>query len=145
MKKMLALMIVFTIIAIAIPAMATDHPFNLGKAISPPTGAKISISDAGGSRVLNVSGLDVYKNRVEIYGGDGIEYCILQNSSCTYPAGRWLNLMFKSSDRNYHYILVTDEYRMVRQPWMGEGVSVMPNFGKGAALIYVGDLRKEYR
>ena len=138
-------MVVLAIVAIAIPAIAADRPANLGKAALPSAGAKISIADAGGLRVLTISGLDVYKSRVEIYGGDGIEYCTLQSGSCTYPAGRWLNLIFKGSDGNYHYVLVTDEYRTVRQPWMGEGVSVMPNFGKGSALVYVGDLRKEYR
>lgn len=144
MKKVFLIMLFICLVAAGYVS-AADKPLNLGKAIIPLASASVSIAEAGNSRVLTVTGLEVYKNQVEIYGGDGIEYCTLQNNSCTYPAGRWLNFMFKGLDGNYHYVLVTDEYRVVRQPWMGSGVSVMPNFGKGAAIIYNGDLQKEYR
>ena len=141
-KILIMLLICFTVAGYV---SAADRPLNLGKAMIPLASASVSIAETGGSRVITISSLEIYKNQIEIYGGDGIEYCTLQSNSCTYPAGRWLNFMFKGLDGNYHYVLVTDEYRVVRQPWMGTGVSVMPNFGKGAAIIYNGDLQREYR
>ena len=124
-----------------------DRPSNLGEADLPPYGAKVDIVDNGnGTRTVSFNGFpEIFKGSVELYGKKGIAVCPLQGGQRTYPAGMWLNTSFKGADGNFHYILVTDEYRVIRQPWMGDGVGVMPNFGRGSALVYFGDLRKEYR
>lgn len=161
MKKMLALIVVFTIIAIAIPAMATEkitegifagceltnrpeRPSNLGEADIPPDGAVFSIVDNGNKTrtVIFKDFPELFKNSVELYGRKGVYICPLQNGKRTYPKGMWLNTDFLYG-RNYHYILATDEYQVAPQPYMGPGVCIMPNHGHGAAFIFCGDLRKQ--
>ncbi len=123
------------------------RPANFGEVDIPPLGAKVDIVNNGnGTRMVTFSGFTaIYDNKVEIYGGKKIYVCPLKNGSRTYPGGMWLNTMFKADDPNYHFILVADEYQTARQIWMGNGTCVMPSYGRGSALIYCGDLRKEYR
>lgn len=123
-----------------------DRPSNLSLADDPPDGAKITILSHGNNRTVIVSGFpEIYKNRVEIYGkAGGIEECPLINDQCTYRAGRWLNFPFRNGS-NYSYVHVVDQYQIARQSWMGQGVCVMPDFGKGAAIIACDDLAGEYK
>lgn len=160
MKRSLILMIVCLIAVVMVPvAFAADgsgvlklmakgdRPSNLGPAADPPESAKITILSHGNLRTVVVSGFpDIYKNRVEIYGkADGIEECPLVNGQCTYRAGRWLNFPWMGSDNNFHYNHIVDEYQIARQPWQGPGTCIMPDFGKGAAIIACDDLAPAYR
>jgi len=162
MKKMMTLMIALAIIAmVVIPTIAAaekindgifagcervskpERPNNLGKADAPPLGAVFSIVDNGNmTRTVTFENFpEIFKNSVELYGGNAIYICPLQDGKRTYPAAMWLNTDFIHG-KNYHYILAKDEYQVAPQSYMGPGVCIMPNFGTGAAFIYCGDLRK---
>lgn len=146
MKKITVLMITAFFVAVSAVAMAgVDMPSPLGKAADPPDGARVSIASYPGGATVTVSGLEVYKNLVYVYGSDSIETVALVNGSAKIPERRWINMAFKDANGLYHFLLVIDEHSVVPAKWYGNGVCVMPDFGKGSSLTSCDWLREEYK
>ncbi|KKQ06157.1 MAG: hypothetical protein US15_C0017G0009 [Candidatus Moranbacteria bacterium GW2011_GWF1_36_4] len=150
MKKMspmclfvLMLSVVFSEIVFAADI---DEPANLGRATDPPAGALMTMIPTGdGGVLLTVKGMEVYKDLVYLYGGDGIETATLVNGTVKLTQRRWINLCFKGSDGLWHYLLVSVENQVVPKEWMGENVCTMPDFGQGSAIVYCGWIRDKYK
>jgi hypothetical protein len=140
------------VLALASWGMALDRPDNLGKAATPPEGFKFQIVANGNQATVSVTiptGMEIYKDRLEVYGGEKIEYADLKSGSVITPAYRWYNLIFRTKRGNWTslwtFLLVTPEYAVMPQPWFGEGVGVMPDFGKGCSLTYRSWLKTAYK
>jgi hypothetical protein len=118
-----------------------------GEAMDPPAGAFFDILPHGRSATVIVRGFgEIYHNWLYVYGAGRIEAYPIVAGKAEIPARRWMNLAFRDKASGlWRYILVDDDYRFVRPDWMGSGVGIKPNTGKGSALTAKEWLDPEYR